>query len=110
MNAKPEGYEFLHDPKSERRGDDEIEGAIYRSSGWLAFENGSIQPHLAALERWMGKRARVQGIAQTKNTMPIASREFHHHGGFGPPGFWPARLEPYSIQRVTSEIRREEIV
>ncbi|WP_140426299.1 hypothetical protein [Acidovorax sp. Root275] len=110
MNAKPEGYELLHDPKSERRGDDEIEGPIYQSSVWLAFGNGSIQPHQAALERWIGKRVREQGIAQTTNTMPIASREFHHHGGFGPYGFWSARLEAYSIQRVTSEIRREESV
>jgi hypothetical protein len=106
LNAQPEGYELLHYPKSERRGNDEVEEPIYRSNVWLAFGNGSLQPNHSALARWLGKRVRVHGIVQTASS-PLPSREFHHHGGFGPYGFWLAQLEVYSIQRVTAEARRE---
>ena len=106
LGAQPEGYELLHYPKAERRANDEVDGPIYRSSVWLSFGNGSIQPNVTALSRWLGKRVRVHGVLMT-TANPSPSREFHHHGGFGPYGFWLAALEVYSIQRLTSEERRE---
>lgn len=94
LNIQPEGYELLHYPKSERRANDEVSGPIYRSSVWLAFGNGSIQPNHSALAHWFGKRVRVHGIVQTTSN-PSPEREFHHHGGFGPYGFWLAQLEVF---------------
>ena len=102
LNLQPEGYELLHYPKAERRDSEKIEG----SSVWLVFGNGAIQPNHSALSRWLGKRVRAHGILKTCSNL-VESREFHQHGGYGPYGLWLAQLEVYSIQRVTSEVRKE---
>lgn len=102
LNLQSEGYELLHYPKAERRDS----GRVERLSVWLVFGNGAIQANNSALSHWIGKRVRAQGIFKTSANL-LPSHEFHHHGGFGPYGLWLAQLEVYSIQRVTSEVRKE---
>ena len=105
LEADSEGYELVHYPRSERRtayleGDDE-----YRPAFWLAFGNGSLRPNHAALKRWLGKRVRVHGLVRSLAALPVVSGL--GKGGFGPWGFWPAEIEPYSVQRLTAEERRD---
>lgn len=105
LTVQPEGYHLLHFPKSERRDDRTDDGPIYRSSLWLATGSGSLQQNHSVLGRWCGKRVRVHGIVHSSLSQP--SQTFHGHGGYGPFGFWPAQVMPYSVQRVTSGQRRE---
>jgi hypothetical protein len=106
LGIKPEGYELLHYPKAERRPDNGNEGPIHESSLWLAFGSGSIKPNPSVLSRWEGKRVRIHGVVYSAKSLPVV-KGFEGHGGFGPWGFWRAQVEPYSIQRVTSEQRKE---
>ncbi len=104
LGAEPEGYEVLHYPKAERRANSLDEGPILRSSIWLEFGIGSIQPNRQVLNRWQGKRVRIHGIVHSPEPRPAT---VFGKGGFGPSGFWPAAVEVYSIQRVTAEQRHE---
>lgn len=106
LEIHSEGYSLRHYPKSERQRDFPNGDEPYESGVWLATGQGSIQFNNLALERWHGKRVRVHGIAQSHSSLPHIPA-FHARNGFGPWGAWPAQLEVYSIQRVTSEERRE---
>jgi hypothetical protein len=48
---------------------------------------------------------RIHGILSSYISLPPVGAL--GRGGFGPWGFWPAQIEPYSVQRVTAEERRE---
>jgi len=100
-----EGYQLLHYPKAERKAGPTVGEHTYKAAVWISPGNGSLRLNNDALSRWVGKRVRVHGILQSYTAL-----EFHGFmgkGGFGPWGFWPAQIEPYSIQRVTAEERRE---
>ena len=94
-----EGYELLHYPKTERRTEDSRASVGL----WLQFGLGSIQPNRPVLSKWLGKRVRVQGIAYGAE----CTREPHRAGALSDPLFWRAYLEVYSVQRVTSEERKQ---
>ncbi len=102
---EPEGYELLHYPRAERRATSSEGEVAFKSSFWLAFGNGGLQPNHTALARWQGKRVRVHGVIHTTENRPVYGAL--GTGGFGLHGFWPAEIECYSIQRVTAEERRE---
>jgi hypothetical protein len=51
---------------------------------------------------------RIHGILSCYVSLPPVGAL--GRGGFGPWGFWPAQIEPYSVQRVTAEERRENAV
>lgn len=105
---EPEGYELQHYPKSERLTTRTLFDSEYRASTWIAFGDGGLKPNHATLERWIGKRVRVVGIVKTIASLsPVGALG---RGGFGPWGFWPVQIEPYSVQRVTADERREEQV
>lgn len=104
LEVHPEGYELRHYPKSERRGEVEAGGASYQPAFWVAFGAGSLRPNRQALARWVGKRVRIHGVVEA----PSAPEASGLLGGFGPYGCWLAAIEPYSIQRVTAEDRRDE--
>ncbi|WP_396616786.1 hypothetical protein ACHZ97_09475 [Lysobacter soli] len=103
---EPEGYELQHYPNSERLTTRTLFDSEYRPGIWIAFGDGALKPNHVALERWTGKRVRVVGIVKTIATLSPAGSL--GRGGFGPWGFWPAQIEPYSVQRVTADERREE--
>lgn len=103
-----EGYELLHYPKVNRRGKLVDGEDSYEPAVWLAPDNGSLQLNTNALQRWVGKRVRVYGVVQSIASLkPVGSLG---RGGFGPWGFWPSSIEPYSVQRVTADERREHDV
>jgi hypothetical protein len=90
---------LLHYPKAERRPDASGNPSAPRSRLLLEFGDGSIRPNLEALARWKDKRVRVHGIvrpAKTPMALSDASSAYYTH------------LEVYSIQRVTSNQRRED--
>jgi hypothetical protein len=96
------GYELLHYPKVERRtGADK--DPTHQSSLWLHFGIGSIQPNRSVLARWVGKRVRVHGIVYCAKSL---NREFEALSD--PLSIWPVHLEVYSVQRVTSDQRKED--
>jgi hypothetical protein len=108
LRLQSEGFELLHYPKAERQFGP-VEGEHqYQPSIWLGFGNGSLQPNTEALERWVGKRVRIYGVINSYLALPPFGSL--GRGGFGPWGFWPAQIEPYSVQRVTAEERRENAV
>lgn len=92
-------YWLLHYPKAERRSGSGSDQATQRSRLLLEFGDGSIRPNSMALTRWEGKRVRVHGIVRPAKT-PVALSDASS-------AYFP-HLEVYSIQRVTSEQRREE--
>ena len=94
-----------HYPKAERHSEHMEEGHSYQSGIWVEFGNGSIQPNNAVLSGWQGKRVRVHGVVHSVASLPSIGAL--GTGGFGPWGFWPATIEPSSVQRVTAEERRE---
>lgn len=87
-------YELLHYPKAERRD--------ANASFLLMFGHGSIQPNRLTLARWVGKRVRVHGVAYSGDDQ--AGRESERFDAWFE--FRP-HVEVYSIQRVTSEQRKE---
>lgn len=92
-------YWLLHFPKAERRSDESSYQS--RQSGlWLEFGDGSIQPNRSALVRWEGKRVRVHGVVYPAKP-PSALNLFEGNSGYF------AHLEVYSIQRVSSEQRKD---
>ena len=108
LEAHPEGFELLHYPKSERIAGPQDGDHQYQAGVWVGFGGGSLQPNRDALNRWVGKRVRIHGILSSYLSLqPVGS---FGRGGFGPWGFWPAQIEPYSVQRVTAEERRENAV
>ena len=94
-------YWLLHYPKTERSSGGSVNQSAQRSRLLLEFGDGSIRPNPVALTRWEGKRIRVHGIAWPAKTSP--SLDFYE----GSIAYYP-RLEVYSVQRVTSEQRRED--
>lgn len=95
-----DGYELLHYPKAERRTDGSSRGPI---GLWLHFGAGSIQPNRLVLSKWLGKRVRVRGIVRCAG----GTRESHTPGALSDPLYWRPHLEVYSVQRVTSEERKQ---
>jgi hypothetical protein len=93
----PIGYELLHYPAAERATGTNKD-ARHRSSIWLHFGTGSVQPNRTALARWCGKRVRVHGIVYSAPEFTALS---------DPLGSWPAHIEVYSVQRVTKDQRRQ---
>lgn len=80
-----------HFPKAERRDiTEEVDPPYYRSSVWLAFGSGSIQPNKNVLSRWTGKRVLVTGVLRG----PSGPFGCGHFSG------WGCEIEPYSIERV----------
>ena len=108
LEAHSEGFELLHYPKAERISGPQDGEHQYQAGVWIGFGNGRLQPNQDALTRWVGKRVRIHGILSSYLSLP--SFGSLGHGGFGPCGFWPAQIEPYSVQRVTAEERRENAV
>ena len=105
LAAHSEGYELLHYPKANRRGKLADGEESYEPAVWLSPGNGSLRLNTTSLQRWVGKRVRVHGVVQSITS--LASVGSLGRGGFGPWGFWPASIEPYSIQRVAADERRE---
>jgi hypothetical protein len=101
-----QGYELLHYPKAERRDDRCEDGQIHLASLWLEFGDGSIRPNGAVLARWAGKRVRVHGVVNADKSA-CAHPAFDGGTGVDPWGILRAHIEVYSIQRVTSEQRKE---
>jgi hypothetical protein len=102
LAAEPEGYHLLHYPHSERKPDFvDLSHRSYPPSVILAFGTGSLQPNQEALSKWLGKRVRVHGILRS-TPLPKGDEQTIHMGLVT-----PARIEPYSVQRVTAEERRE---
>lgn len=102
LDAHPEGYSIVHYPKSERP-----EAARGNHSGfWLKFGNGSIAPNRKKLDQWVGKRVRVHGVLGVC-LYRLPDGEISNVGS-GPWSMWTAFIEPYSLQRVTAEQRRED--
>lgn len=93
-------YWLLHYPKTERRSEGGHGQSEKQSRLLLEFGDGSIRPNSAALARWEGKRVRVHGIlrpAKTPAALSDVSSAYYSH------------LEVHSLQRVTSEQRREDV-
>jgi hypothetical protein len=108
LELQPEGFSLLHYPKAERKVGPQEGEHQYEASVWVGFGGGSLQPNREALNRWVGKRVRIHGILSVYLSLqPFGT---FGRGGFGPWGFWPAQIEPYSVQRITSEERRENAV
>lgn len=108
LELHPEGFELLHYPKSERELGPRDGEHQYQAGVWVAFGGGCLQPNREALNRWVGRRVRIHGILSSYISLqPVGSLG---RGGYGPWGFWPAQIEPYSVQRVTAEERRENAV
>jgi len=105
LEVHEEGYALKHYPNAERRSEHLDEGYSYQSGIWIEFGSGSVQPNGKVLDRWHGKRVRVYGVFHGLASLP--SVRALSKGGFGPWGFWPAVIEPTSIQRVSAEERRE---
>ena len=102
LASEPEGYHLLHYPKAERKPDYlDLSGHRYPPSVILAFGNGSLQPNQKALGRWLGKRVRVHGVLHS-TPLPRGDEQTLFMGLVT-----PARIEPYSVQRLTSDERRE---
>ncbi|NHZ92231.1 hypothetical protein F2P45_24970 [Massilia sp. CCM 8733] len=101
------GYALMHYPKSERQPRFFNGGSDYPPDIWIAFGAGSLQPNLAALKRWEGKRVRIHGLLRSVQNLP----QFGDlgKGGFGPWGAWPAEIEPYILQRVSADERRQAV-
>jgi hypothetical protein len=108
LELQSEGFELLHYPKAERQSGPAEGEHQYQASIWVGFGNGSLQPNTEVLERWVGKRVRIHGVISSYLALPPVGSL--GRGGFGPWGFWPAQIEPYSVQRVTAEERRENAV
>jgi hypothetical protein len=94
-------YWLLHYPKAERAPEGRSLPAPSAGGLWLAFGDGSLRPNATALARWEGKRVRIHGIAWTPRTSAPA-------GGLDDRAAYHPHLEVYSIQRVTSQQRRED--
>lgn len=86
-------YWLLHYPKAERR-----PGNLSRLA--LEFGDGSIRPNPLALARWEGKRIRVHGVVHPPKS-PSSSGPFEGNGAYC------VHLEVHSVQRVSSEQRKE---
>lgn len=97
-----DGYELSHYPSAERQishnGDPSNQSGL-----WLEFGTGSIQPDHSVLTKWVGKRVRVHGVAQRAKYLQVPG-EPH---AMSDHSCWQAHLEVYSVQRVTSEQRRQ---
>jgi hypothetical protein len=101
LGVEPEGYHLLHYPKVERKPDYlDVSGRSYPPSVILAFGNGSLQPNVDTLSRWIGKRVRVHGVLHS-TPLPRGDEQTILTGLVT-----PARIEPYSVQRLTSDERR----
>ncbi len=92
-------YWLLHYPKAERRSAGNVSQTAHRSGLLLDFGDGSIRPNPVALAQWEGKRVRVHGIV-----WPAKQSSDFYEGGAA---YYP-HIEVYSVQRVTSEQRRED--
>lgn len=63
----------------------------------------AIQPNRLVLAKWIGKRVRVHGVAYCAKHLRNPEAEC-----FMPdPTCWRAHLEVYSVQRVTTEQRKQ---
>lgn len=92
LNCEFENTSLEHYPAAERRdASDDPAQPHYRSSIWLAFGTGSIQPNMKALARWNRKRVRVTGI--------MAGREAPF--GCGHFSAWGCEIMPYSIEPIS---------
>ena len=105
LGIEPEGFHLLHYPKVDRREPIYRGDARFNCGIWLAFGDGSIRPNHQKLSQWEGKRVRVHGIFSL-NLFKRHDGEIEEAGS-GPWGMWVAHIEPFSIQRVTSEQRHE---
>jgi hypothetical protein len=86
-----ENCSLNHFPTAARREITDADDAFYeRSSVWIAFGTGSIQPNQDVLTRWTGKRVRVVGIVRT----PKGPCGCGHFGG------WACEIEAFSIERI----------
>jgi hypothetical protein len=93
------GYELLQYPGTERpKLSDPQQFKL-----WLEFGTGSIKPNNTVLTRWIDKRVRVHGIACRPKCLLNPAVEC----SMSDPSCWQAHLEVYSVQRVTSEQRRQ---
>jgi hypothetical protein len=101
LAAGGEGYQLLHYPRSERKADHKHGQQSYEPGVAIEFGNGSLQPNHRALARWLGKRVRVHGLIRTRLLPPA----FATMDIFGI--LWPASIEPFTIQRLTADERRE---
>jgi hypothetical protein len=102
LAVEPEGYHLLHYPKVERKPDYfDLSGRSYPPSVILAFGSGSLQPNHRVLSGWIGKRVRVHGVLHS-TPLPRGDEQTVFMGLIT-----PARIEPYSVQLLTADERRE---
>ena len=92
-------YWLSHYPKAERRPEAPGNSSAQGSRLLLEFGDGSIRPNPEALARWGDKRVRVHGIVRPAKT-PMALSDGS--------SAYCIHLAVYSVQRVTSEQRRED--
>ena len=103
-NGTIRGYALLHFPSVERRAFNDESSQVQQVSLWLEFGVGSVQPNRPVLARWLGKRVRVHGIAQGPKYLRSPEVECAMSSD---PSCWQAHLEVYSVQRITSEQRKQ---
>mgnify|MGYP000169674824 FL=1 len=102
LGAESERYYLLHYPQAERKDRLSLQGYDhYFSAIGLSFGRGSIQPNFKVLNRWIGKRVRVHGKVQS--TLLEGHELLFDWLGL----VTPVCLEPYSIQRLTAQQRRQ---
>lgn len=80
------------------------DGSEYHPAVCMAFGRGSLQPNLAALRRWSGKRVRVHGVLRSTLPRPAFGAIDAYFDTFGG---WLVDIEPYSLQRVSAFERRQ---
>jgi len=86
-----ENSSLNHFPEAERRDVSGADDGFYeRSSVWIEFGTGSIQPNEKVLTRWTQKRVRVVGIVRTAKG-PCGCGHF---------GGWGCEIEAFSIERI----------
>lgn len=91
LTFEMEDCSLQHYPKAEQRVAAVTDEPMhYRSSVWIAFGAGSIQPNSSVLSAWTGKRVRVTGVFRN-------ARDAHGCGQFG---LWGCKIEAYAIERV----------
>jgi len=101
-----EGYALLHYPKSERLDKPPASG-FYSSGLWIEFGSGSLALNHKKLSQWVGKRVRILGIFW-ESRRKISDENSEGLPLSTPWAMWSQFIEPYSLQRVVAEQRRED--
>jgi hypothetical protein len=100
LQQQSDGYYLTHYPSADRRSEYTSGNRDYPPAIVLAFGSGSVRPNQSTLSRWIGRRVRVHGVI--RSTLLPHEDNTDYFGLIA-----PASIEPYSVQRLTAEERRE---